>query len=209
LKEINTNAADPAPISSLDSLLINQVQFYNDPVRFTQKINDLCDELDDRVAQKIGAAPAGVLRILVSGFPMAASNWKLPFIIEKSGAVIAGEESCVGERGTRNLVDLKDVQNREDILDRIAERYRQIDCAVFTPKNDRTGVISEMAQNYKADGVVHYEIQFCTPYAMEGHKVQQAISAEGMPFFRIETGYSMEDAAQLQTRVQAFLEVLQ
>jgi len=94
------------------------------------------------------------------------------------------------------------------MLDRIAERYLRIDCAVFTPNNDRTGHIAEMAQNYKADGVVHYEIQFCTPYAMEGHKVRQAMSAEGMPFLRIETGYSMEDAAQLQTRVQAFLELL-
>jgi len=201
-------AADPAPISGLDSLLINQVQFYDDPVRFTEKINELCDELETRVAKKIGVAAEGTPRILVSGCPMAAPDWKLPSIIEKNGAVIVGEESCVGERGTRNLVDLKGAKTREEILDRIAERYLGIDCAVFTPNLERIDHVSEMTRKYKADGVVHYEIQFCTPYTMEGQAVRQAMNKNGVPCLRIETDYSMEDAAQIQTRVQAFLELL-
>jgi benzoyl-CoA reductase/2-hydroxyglutaryl-CoA dehydratase subunit BcrC/BadD/HgdB len=201
-------AADPAPISGLDSLLINQVQFYDDPIRFTEKINELCDELESRVTQKNGVAPAGTPRLLVSGCPMAAPNWKLPFIIEKSGAIIVGEESCVGERGTRNLVNLDGAETREEILDRIAQRYLGIDCAVFTPNTDRVDHISEMTNKYNADGVVHYEIQFCTPYTMEGNAVRRAMNKEGVPLLRIETDYSMEDAAQIETRVQAFLELL-
>jgi benzoyl-CoA reductase/2-hydroxyglutaryl-CoA dehydratase subunit BcrC/BadD/HgdB len=200
--------SDPAPISGLDSLLINQVQFYDDPVRFTAKINELCDELEIRVAQKEGVAPAGTPRILVSGCPMAAPNWKLPAIIEKSVAVIVGEESCVGERGTRNLVELQDANTRDEILDRIAQRYLDIDCAVFTPNSERIEHVSEMAGTYKANGVVHYELQFCTPYTMEGFAVRQAMNKSGMPSLRIETDYSMEDVAQIQTRVQAFLEIL-
>ena len=201
-------AADPAPISGLDSLLINQVQFYDDPVRFTEKINALCDELESRIAKKDGVAPAGTPRLLVSGCPMAAPNWKLPFIIEKSGAVIVGEESCVGERGTRNLVDLTGAKTREEILDRIAQRYLGIDCAVFTPNPERVDHVGEMTRTYKADGVVHYEIQFCTPYTMEGNAVRRAMNKGGIPLLRIETDYSMEDAPQIETRVQAFLEML-
>ena len=201
-------AADPAPISGLDSLLINQVQFYDDPVRFTEKINALCDELESRIAKKDGVAPAGTPRLLVSGCPMAAPNWKLPFIIEKSGAVIVGEESCVGERGTRNLVDLTGAKTREEILDRIAQRYLGIDCAVFTPNPERVDHVGEMTRTYKADGVVHYEIQFCTPYTMEGNAVRRAMNKGGIPLLRIETDYSMEDAPRIETRVQAFLEML-
>ena len=201
-------AEDPAPISGLDSLLINQVQFYDDPVRLTEKIHELCDELETRIVRKSGAAPAGAPRILVSGCPMAVPNWKLPYLIEKNGAVIVGEESCVGERGTRNLVDLRGAATREEILDRIAQRYLGIDCAVFTPNTERLEHISEMALRYKADGVVHYEIQFCTPYTMESHAVRRTMKREGIPFLKIETDYSMEDAAQIETRVQAFLEML-
>ena len=52
-----------------------------------------------------GVFPKGTPRIIMSGCPMAVPNWKLPWIIETAGAVIVGEESCVGERGTRNLTD--------------------------------------------------------------------------------------------------------
>jgi benzoyl-CoA reductase/2-hydroxyglutaryl-CoA dehydratase subunit BcrC/BadD/HgdB len=200
-------SANPAPISGRDALLINQVQFYDDPVRFTEQINALCDELDQRVSEGVGVAPADTPRLLMSGCPMAAPNWKLPFLVEKSAAVIVGEESCVGERGTRNLVS-EEGATRDELLDRIAERYIDIDCACFTPNTERLDHITEMAQQYAADGVVHYALNFCTPYTMEAQKVQKHLDEGDVPLLRLETDYSMEDAPQLETRIQAFLELL-
>jgi benzoyl-CoA reductase/2-hydroxyglutaryl-CoA dehydratase subunit BcrC/BadD/HgdB len=199
--------ANPAPISGRDALLINQIQFYDDPVRFTTKLHDLCDELEERVKAGVGVVPADTPRVLVSGCPMAAPNWKLPYVIESSGAVIVGEESCVGERGTRNLVS--DAGSTVDeLLDALADRYLQIDCAVFTPNPDRLRHITEMARAYDAAGVVHYCLQFCTPYSMEATLVGRSLAEAGIPLLKLETDYSMEDVPQLQTRVQAFLEVL-
>jgi benzoyl-CoA reductase/2-hydroxyglutaryl-CoA dehydratase subunit BcrC/BadD/HgdB len=200
-------AANPAPISGRDALLVNQVAFYDDPIRFTAKLNELCDELDVRVREGKGVAPATASRVLLSGCPMSAPNWKVPFLIEKNGAVIVGEESCVGERGTRNLVP-EDGRTVAEILDRIAERYITIDCAVFTPNDERTAHVIEMAKTLHADGVIHYGLQFCTPYIMEARKVQGALDREKVPMLRLETDYSMEDAPQLDTRIQAFLELL-
>jgi benzoyl-CoA reductase/2-hydroxyglutaryl-CoA dehydratase subunit BcrC/BadD/HgdB len=108
--------ANPSPISGRDALLINQVQFYDDPARFTEKVNALCDELDGRVRDGVGVAGTDALRILISGCPMAAPNWKVHFLVEKNGATIVGEESCVGERGTRNLVS-EDGRTCDEILD--------------------------------------------------------------------------------------------
>ncbi len=208
LHRLNTlRAADPAPISGRDALLINQVQFYDDPVRFTEKMDALCDELDERVANGVGAAPAGTPRLLISGCPMAAPNWKLPFLVEKSGAIIVGEESCVGERGTRNLVS-EEGETREELLDRIADRYLDIDCACFTPNTERLDHVVEMARRYRVDGVLHYALHFCTPYTMEAGKVEQILDSAGIPLLKLETDYSMEDAPQLTTRIQAFLEML-
>lgn len=199
--------ANPAPVSGRDALLINQIQFYDDPVRFTGKINALCDELEERVEKGIGVAPADAPRILVSGCPMAATNWKVPFVIEKNGAVVVGEESCVGERGTRNLV-AEDGQTRDEILDRIAERYLNIDCACFTPNDERLDHIVEMSWKYKVAGVIHYALQFCAPYTIEAARVEKALGKEKIPLLKLETDYSMEDVPQLDTRVQAFLEIL-
>jgi benzoyl-CoA reductase/2-hydroxyglutaryl-CoA dehydratase subunit BcrC/BadD/HgdB len=200
-------AANPAPISGRDALLINQVAFYDDPIRFTSKINELCDELEVRVREKKGVAKADAPRILMSGCPMAAPNWKVPYLVEKNGAVIVGEESCVGERGWRNQV-AEDGKTVPEILDRIAERYMAIDCAVFTPNAERPDHVVEMARDMKADGVIHYALQFCTPYMMEARKIQGATEKKDLPFLRLETDYSMEDAPQLDTRIQAFLELL-
>jgi benzoyl-CoA reductase/2-hydroxyglutaryl-CoA dehydratase subunit BcrC/BadD/HgdB len=197
--------ADPVPISGLDALLINQVFFYDDPLRFTNSVNKICDELDGRINEKKGVFPEGAPRILLSGCPMAVPNWKLPWIIESSGAVIVGEESCVGERGTRNLVNnAGDTENK--LMEAIVDRYFQVDCAIFTPNPDRLAHVEEMYSDYRADGVIHYGLQFCQPYQIESLEVERSLEGKGIPTLRIDTDYSMEDAEQLKTRVEAFIE---
>lgn len=199
--------ADRAPISGLDALLANQVFFYDDPVRFTDSVNKICDELEKRIEKEEGVFPKGTPRILVSGCPMAVPNWKLPWLIETSGAVIVGEESCVGERGTRNLTD-DSRDTVEELMEAIVDRYFEVDCAIFTPNPDRLNHITEMFEAYNADGVIHYGLQFCQPYLMESMPVEKALEAKDIPTLRIETDYSMEDVAQLRTRVEAFIELI-
>ena len=199
--------ANPAPISGLDALLANQVFFYDNPERFTESVNKICDELEQRIEKKEGVFPEKTPRILISGCPMAVPNWKLPFIVETSGAVIVGEESCVGERGTRNLTD-ESGETVDEMMEAIVDRYFQVDCAIFTPNPERLNHIQEMVAAYKADGVIHYGLQFCQPYLMESMPVEKALEAKNIPTLRIETDYSMEDVGQLRTRVEAFVEML-
>ena len=116
-------------------------------------------------------------------------------------------ESCVGERGSRNLVP-ENGKTSDEILDRIAERYMKIDCACFTPNEERLEHIVEMSRKYNAAGVIHYALQFYTPYTIEATKVEKALAKENTPLLKLETDYSMEDVPQLETRVQAFLEIL-
>ncbi|MDY0223553.1 MAG: double-cubane-cluster-containing anaerobic reductase [Desulfobacterium sp.] len=199
--------ADPAPISGLDALLANQVFFYDNPARFTESVNKICDELEKRIEKKQGVASEKAPRILISGCPMAVPNWKLPWIIETSGAVIVGEESCVGERGVRNLT--RDSGTTVDeLMDAITDRYFKVDCAIFTPNQDRLEHIVEMTKAYNADGVIHYGLQFCHPYIMESIPVEKALEEKNIPCLRIETDYGMEDAGQVKTRVEAFIEQL-
>ncbi|MGC9022698.1 MAG: double-cubane-cluster-containing anaerobic reductase [Dissulfurimicrobium sp.] len=203
----NLRKADPAPISGLDALLINQIAFYDEPVRFTEAVETLCDELEERVKNGEGAASGKARRILISGCPMAVPNWKVPFVVEGTGAVIVGEESCVGVRHTRNLV-AEDLSDLNEMLDAVTERYFKIDCATFTPNNERQAHIVEMTKEFKAQGVIHYAIQFCQPYTIEARRVEERLDNEGINYLRLETDYSMEDMEALKTRVEAFLEVL-
>ena len=198
---------DPAPISGLDALLANQVFFYDNPGRFTASVNRICDELEKRIEDKKGVFPEKTPRILLSGCPQAVPNWKLPYLIETSGAVIVGEESCVGERGVRNLTD-DSGQTIDEMMEAIVDRYFKVDCAIFTPNQERCDHVKEMFNEYNADGVIHYGLQFCQPYIMESIPVEKALEDSEIPTLRIETDYNMEDAGQLKTRIEAFIEQL-
>ena len=200
-------AADPAPISGLDALLVNQVFFHDDPVRFTDSVNKLCDELELRVKKGTGVFPKGTTRVVISGCPMAVPNWKVPVLVESSKAVIVGEESCVGERGSRWLTEVKG-NTVDEILDSITERYFNIDCAVFTPNPSRCDYVKEMTKKLHAQGVIHYSLQFCQPYIMESGPVEKELEKSGIPTLRLETDYSQEDTGQLKTRIEAFVERL-
>ncbi len=198
-------AADPAPVSGLDSLLANQVSIYDKPARFTASVNALCDELEKRIAAGQGVRPKGAPRLLLSGCPMAVPNWKVPAIVESLGAVIVGEELCTGERGVRNLVD-DSAKTLDGLLEALVDRYFKIDCAVFTPNPERLAHVEEMAKAYKADGVLHYGLSFCTPYSMEAAPAAEALSKKGIPALCLETDYATDDMGQLKTRIEAFLE---
>jgi len=200
-------ASIPTPISGRDVLLINQVSFYDDPVRFTAKIGELCDELEKRVKAGQGVVPPGTPRLMLSGCPMAVPNWKLPYIVESSGAVIVGEESCIGTRNIRDLVD-ESGDTLEEMLDALVDRYMRIDCACFTPNRERLQNIVAMAKDLQVKGVIHFALNFCQPYAIEAFKVGKALEAASIPMLSIETDYSMEDVEQLKTRVEAFLEMV-
>ena len=208
LQRLNaTRKVAPAPISGKDALLAVQVAFYDDVPRFTQSVNAIADELEKRIDEGVGVAPADAPRILITGSPMSIPNWKVHDIVEKSGAVVVAEELCTGSRYYDKLVD-EEAVTLPAMLDDIAEKYLDINCACFTPNPGRIEDIISMAREYKVDGILHYAIQFCAPYTIEAHSVEKAAQEAGIPVLRVDTDYSMEDVGQLQTRVEAFLEMV-
>ena len=208
LQRLNaTRAAVPAPISGKDALLATQVAFYDDVPRFTQSVNAIADELEARVASGEGVAPKDAIRLLVTGSPMSIPNWKLHDVIEKAGAVVVAEELCTGSRYYETLVP-EDGQTVDQMLDSIAGKYLGINCACFTPNPGRIEDVVRLAKAHGADGIVHYSLQFCTPYQVEATTVDRAAKAAGIPMLRIDTDYSMGDIGQLQSRVEAFVEML-
>ncbi|MDI6710152.1 MAG: double-cubane-cluster-containing anaerobic reductase [Bacillota bacterium] len=200
--------ADPAPISGRDALLINQIAFYDDVERFTGQVNALCDELEERVREGVGVAPAGAPRLVVTGTPMAVPNWKVPYVIESAGAVIVGEEMCTGSRYFEALTGESEGAGLDEMLAAIADRHLEPDCACFTPNIRRMEKLVDMARERGADGVVSYILSFCDPYAVESHQVEKALRRAGIPSLKIETDYGQQDAGQIRTRVEAFLEML-
>ena len=199
--------ADKVPISGRDALVISQIAFYDDPARFTQMTNKLCDELEQRIKDGVSVVKEGTKRILLTGTPLAVPNWKLHNIIETSGAVVVCEEMCTGTRYFENLVDETKTTVDEQI-DALSNRYMGINCACFTPNTGRIDDIIRLAKEYKVDGVIDVNLKFCSLYDVEGYTVERALKEAGIPVMGIETDYTDNDAEQLRTRIGAFIEMI-
>jgi benzoyl-CoA reductase/2-hydroxyglutaryl-CoA dehydratase subunit BcrC/BadD/HgdB len=208
LQRLNaTRKASPVPISGKDALLATQIAFYDDVPRFTAMVNKIADELEVRVAQGQGVAAKDAPRLLVTGSPMSIPNWKLHDVIEKAGGVVVAEELCTGSRYYEKLVP-ETGQTVEGMLDDIAGKYLDINCACFTPNPGRVEDVLRLAKEYRVDGVVNCSLRFCTPYSIEATSLDRAARDAGLSYINIDTDYSPGDVGQLQTRVEAFLEML-
>lgn len=195
------------PISGKDALLLSQIAFYDDPDRQVQMLGKLADELEERVKKGEGVVEKGTPRILVAGTPMAIPNWTLHHIIETSGAIVVAEETCTGTRYFAGK--MKNEGNTVDeLLQNIANRYLEINCACFTPNEDRIEDIKQLIKDYKVDGVVLYTLSFCQPYEVEAMKIQKELKKENIPIISITTDYASEDVGQLTTRIEAFIEMI-
>ena len=198
---------DKLPISGKDVLLISQIAFYDDPTRFAEMTNKLCDGLEQRVADGISVFQEGTKRIMLTGTPLAIPNWKIHNLVETSGGAVVCEEMCTGTRYFERLVDETKTTVDEQI-DALAERYMGINCACFTPNHGRIDDIIRLAKEYKVDGVIDVNLKFCSLYDVEGYTVERELQKAGIPVLGIETDYVDSDAQQLRTRISAFIEML-
>jgi benzoyl-CoA reductase/2-hydroxyglutaryl-CoA dehydratase subunit BcrC/BadD/HgdB len=199
--------ADPPPLSGLDALAVMQGALNDEPVRFTEHLNILNAELEQRAAAGVSPFPKGAKRVMVSGTPAVMGNWKVHHLIEAAGAAIVVDESCTGTRYFENLVD-ESAQDLDAQLTAIADRYLKINCSCFTPNNERLDDVKRLAQDFKVDGVVQYVLQYCHTYNVEAMRVDAVLKAANVPSLKIVTDYSEEDSGQLRTRIEAFMEQL-
>jgi benzoyl-CoA reductase/2-hydroxyglutaryl-CoA dehydratase subunit BcrC/BadD/HgdB len=128
--------------------------------------------------------------------------------VQDAGASVVVEESCVGTRYFTNLVEPKG-DSVNDLLWALVEKYSQIPCACFTPNDRRVKSVKELAEQFKVGGVIYYTLQNCHDYNVEAVKVERAMKAQDLPMLKIETDYGTGDAAQIKTRVEAFLEIIE
>ena len=63
-------------------------------------------------------------------------------------------------------------------------------------------------EEFRADAVIDVTLQTCLTYAVETIRVRALCEKIGVPYMSLETDYSQEDSGQLDTRIAAFIEML-
>ena len=204
----------PHIISGRDAMLVNQVSFFDDIVRWTEKTHSLCDELEQKTDNQLYVSPEDTPRILLTGSPMIwPDSWKIPTLIEESTppGLIVSDELCSSDRIFYDPVGV-DEGTESDMLKAIAERYiMACTCPCFTSdkgNQDRVDRLQTLIKDFKIDGVIYHVIRGCHLYAMEYLRIKRMLDKENVPIYYLDTEYSREDIGQMKTRVEAFLEML-
>ena len=76
------------------------------------------------------------------------------------------------------------------------------------PSDERFDRILALARDFRVDGVVSQIIRYCVPYAHDLPLLTERLKAQGIPTLALDVEYGTSGSGQIQTRVQAFLEML-
>jgi benzoyl-CoA reductase/2-hydroxyglutaryl-CoA dehydratase subunit BcrC/BadD/HgdB len=205
----------PPVINGRDAMLVNQTSLWDDIKRWTQKVNELCDELEKRVEKNDYSSYPETPRVMITGTPMIwPDSWKVPNLIEEANpqGVIVVDEQCSGDRIHYDPVGV-DEWTMSDMVNAVSERYiMACTCPCFTSEHgneDRINWIIDRIKEYKVDGVIYYVVRGCILYAMEYARIKRILDRLDIPVYYLDTEYTREDVGQMKTRVEAFLEMLE
>jgi len=143
-------------------------------------------------------------RILITGCPIGGAAEKVVRAIEENGGWVVGYENCTGAKATE-----RNVAEEGDVYDALTDKYLAIGCSCISPNTERLRLLSQMVEEYQADGVVDVILQACHTYAVESLSIKRHLRKQhDLPYMAVETDYSTSDVGQLSTRVAAFIEML-
>lgn len=132
-------------------------------------------------------------------------------LIETAGAYVCADRFCFGSLPGREEIILNET---EDVLTQICRHY-MMDCMcprhMDTPKmNRRREYVAEIAKEYKAEGIIYEQLQFCDPWAYERMIGSHILRDEyNYPVLTIDRPYQVGASGLLRTRVQAFVESIE
>jgi len=200
-----TRKRPAVPIWGRDVMLATNMWFHDDPERWARQMELLCDEVEGK---KEGVRDESAPRILLTGSPVILPTWKIPRLIEESGAALVADEVCTGAKVVWDPVYVMDWSMDEMMLG-LADRYLMNSCACFTPNRARIERLRQFVDQFRASGVLYHVLMGCYIYSIEARHVEKSLLERGTPMLTIETDYSTEDVEQIRTRVEAFVEMIQ
>lgn len=196
---------NPVPISGFDmNNIVESTNFRFDKEIAYAEIEKKTNELKEKYEKELKGKKSNRPRILITGCPTGGVRHKVIKRIEDLGADVVAFENCSGVKEKMLLVD-----ETKDPIDAMTEKYLNINCSVMTPNANRLEVIGEMIDEYQIDGVVEVVLQACHTYNIESYNVKNYVTnIKQKPYLYVQTDYSEFDTGQLNTRFNAFIEML-
>ncbi|MFX0082009.1 MAG: 2-hydroxyacyl-CoA dehydratase subunit D [Candidatus Hodarchaeota archaeon] len=144
-------------------------------------------------------------RILLVG--SIVDNIDFTQLIENSGAFIASDFLCFG---TRNFSDDVMIKEDESSLESITRRlYHRISCPRMMDDHlRRLEFLKEEIKSAKIEGVLLQRINNCDLHGCDNMLFTHELKELDIPVLNIDREFFQADTTRLQTRIEAFLEMI-
>ena len=164
--------------------------------------------LKRRISEKKTVTSKKLPRIMLTGSPIVFPNIKIPLLIEEMGGIVAGDETCMGERGLWDPAVITD-DSFDGMMRALANRaLRPCPCPTFTDNSQRIYRLKQLIKENQIQGVIYHVLRGCIVYDYEYKRIEEELGKLGIPVIRLESDYNEEDIEQLRIRIEAFIELI-
>lgn len=133
-------------------------------------------------------------------------------LIEEAGAYVCADRYCFGSFPGRVPIEIND---EEDAFTQVCRHYVMMSqCPRYMdmPKvYGRKQYVADLAKEFKADGVIYQQVNFCDPWAYEKLLGSTMLEQDyAYPVLAVNRPYNIASSVgQMRTRVQAFVESIE
>lgn len=197
---------DNSPIRWGEIIKVIHAGFYLAPETHLALLQELVAELNTTVVSE-KVQPINTARLLLAGSIVAPGNTKIIDLLDSLGVTVVGDDICTGQRTFAGL----DV--REPTLAGLARAYLdRTPCAAQLYPEQKTDKrlinLFDLIDRHRADGVIYHTLRFCDPYTFRVEENKALLDERDIPFLQLHTDYGANDIGQLQTRIQAQVEII-
>ena len=203
---LDTTMHKPAPMSAFDAFFHLALIV---TLRGTQQAVDyyemLLAEMKKRIADGIGAIPNERYRLLWDNLPVW---YRTKWLSEK----FAAQDAClVADTYTSAWCGSLKYVDENNFLETMAECYTRIYLNIGVDEMAQT--VMAMVDKYEVDGIVMHSNRSCKPYSLGQYDIQRIVEKQkGIPSLMLEADMTDErkfSESQIETRIDAFIEILQ
>lgn len=198
LRQLSDLRKGESPSLSGTEMLTLGIAYHQMPVdTFIPAAEDL---LENRLASSRSTEHT---RVIICGSLLDEPDY-ISFI-EAQGFDVVAEPICFGQRSYWDDIDL-----REDPMTAIAERsLTHFPCArIGDSFPARWETIYKIYKDYHAEGIIFQRLKFCQLWGVDVHNMSPHCNEYDIPLLQLEREYGFFSTGQLQTRLQAFRELI-
>lgn len=191
---------DPDSISASDLYHVIKASMVMDRDEFLALLTALRDELK----QKVNDSTLNMnKRVILSGG--ICNHPDIYTALEESGAEVIWDDLCTGTRYFEG-----EIEESGDPIEAIADRYmtRMVCPAKHLTITARGEGLVRMVKEKKAAGVIFMFLKFCDPHSFDYPYLKNFLDNAGVPNILLEVEEQLPSDAQLKTRFETFVDMI-